>query len=151
MKTKNLFSKISFTVVVLVLIAAMALNLTACNEKPNDAVSSTPSVSDTADIKNVGEGDTSFSLIVTYSDGKTEKFNVSTNEKTVGAALISLGIIEGDEGPYGLYIKKVNGVVADYDIDGTYWSFYVDGAYASKSADQTEITKGSEYGFKVEK
>ncbi len=150
MKTKKLLSTFSLSAVILVLIAAMALCMTACNETKSGA-SSTPTLTDTDTVKELGEGSTEFSLTVTDGNGKAQKFTVKTDETTVGAALLKLGVIEGDDGPYGLYIKKVNGITADYDTDGTYWSFYVDGVYATKSADQTEITAGGEYSFKVEK
>ena len=54
-------------------------------------------------------------------------FTLKTDEKTVGAALIEHGLIDGDEGPYGLYVKVVNGMTADYDVDKSYWSFYING------------------------
>ncbi|MEE0808543.1 MAG: DUF4430 domain-containing protein [Acutalibacteraceae bacterium] len=150
MKTKKTLRTFSLSAVILVLIAAMALCMTACNETKDDA-SSASTLTVTGTVKEIGEGATKFSLSITDGEGNEQKYNVSTDEKTVGAALLKLGVIEGDDGPYGLYIKKVNGITADYDTDGTYWSFYVDGAYASKSADQTEITAGAEYSFKVEK
>ena len=59
--------------------------------------------------------------------------------------------IAGDETEYGLYVKEVNGFVADYDTDGTYWAFYIDGEYAMTGVDQTEITEGSTYTLQVEK
>ena len=74
-----------------------------------------------------------------------------TNEKIVGDALQKLGLIEGEEGQYGLFVKKVNGITADYDVDKTYWAFYVDGEYAMSGVDTTEIEKDKEYCFKVEK
>ena len=69
---------------------------------------------------------------------------------TVGDALVELGMIEGEESEYGLYVKTVNGVTADYDKDGVYWAFYIDGEYASSGVDSTEITEGSTYSFKME-
>ena len=62
-----------------------------------------------------------------------------------------LGLIEGEEGPYGLYVKKVNGITADYDVNGTYWAFYVNGTMAPTGVDMTEIVEGESYGFTVSK
>ena len=100
--------------------------------------------------KTVGEGETVFTFVVTYKDGTSDRFEVHTNETTVGAALQKAGLIEGEESQYGLYVKKVNGVLADYDTDGTYWAFYVNGQYATAGVDATDVTAGAEYGFKVE-
>ena len=57
----------------------------------------------------------------------------------------------GDEGEYGLYVKTVNGITADYDKDGAYWAFYVNGEYASSGVDSTPIAEGESYCFRVEK
>ena len=35
--------------------------------------------------------------------------------------LLSLDLIAGDEGEYGLYVKTVNGITADYETDGMYF------------------------------
>lgn len=99
----------------------------------------------------IGEGQTQFILTVTDDDGNTTSFSVKTDKKTVGEALLDLGLIEGDEGPYGLYIKKVNGITADYDTTKTYWAFYVNGEYALAGADMTDIVPGTAYGFRIEK
>lgn len=99
----------------------------------------------------VGEGDKSFVTEVVDADGNTVKFTVQTNEKTVGEALQKLGVIDGEEGDYGLYIKTVNGTTADYNKDGVYWAFYVDGEYAMTGADMTDVVDGTVYTFRVEK
>ena len=69
----------------------------------------------------------------------------------MGEALLELELIEGDESEYGLYVKTVNGITADYDEDGTYWAFYIGGEYAQTGVDSTPVTEGEEYSFKVEK
>ncbi|MBQ4316607.1 MAG: DUF4430 domain-containing protein, partial [Oscillospiraceae bacterium] len=72
---------------------------------------------------------------------------VHTNETTVGAAMQKLGIIDGEEGQFGLYIKKVNGITADYDIDQSYWAFFQNGELSMTGADLTEIEDGVTYRF----
>ena len=99
----------------------------------------------------IGEGDKSFVTEVVDADGNTVKFTVQTNEKTVGEALQKLGVIDGEEGDYGLYIKTVNGTTADFSKDNTYWAFYVDGEYAMTGADMTDVVDGTVYTFRVEK
>ena len=98
----------------------------------------------------VGEGENQFALEVILEDGSTTLFHVMTDETTVGAALLDLGLIEGDKSEYGLYVKTVNGVTADYDTDGKYWAFYIDGKYASTGVDSTDIDSGMYYSFKIE-
>ena len=72
-------------------------------------------------------------------------FTIKTDKNTVGAALIEHNLIAGEDGAYGMYVKVVNGMTADYDIDQTYWSFYINGEYGMTGVDTTEITEGYVY------
>ena len=92
----------------------------------------------------VGEGTKSFTLEVCAYD-KTIKLTVKTDAQTVGEALSALNLIEGEDGEYGLFIKKVNNIVADYDEDQTYWAFYINGDYAMSGVDTTDIVSGTTY------
>lgn len=94
--------------------------------------------------KDFGEGAKTV-ICEVKAENKTVTFTVKTDKETVGEALIENGIIEGDEGPYGLYIKKVNGITADYDINQCYWAFYIDGEMAMTGVDGTTITEGAIY------
>lgn len=140
MKTKKLFKKVLSCIICFVLITAIALIGTACQNNPQDE---NPKSSEAQTV--------AFIFEVVDEKGNKETFDIETTEKTVGAALLKEGIIEGEEGPYGLYVKKVNGVFAEYETTGTYWSFYVNGQYATSGADKTEIVPGQTYSFKVEK
>ena len=72
-------------------------------------------------------------------------FTIHTDKDTVGAALMEHDLLSGDEGPYGLYVKKVNGITADYDVDQSYWAFYINGEMAMTGVDGTEINEGDTY------
>ena len=109
------------------------------------------SAAETAEATDIGEGNTEFAFEVVLEDGTTTLYNVHTDEKTVGAALLGVNLIAGDDSEYGLYVKTVDGVTADYDKDGTYWAFYIDGEYTSTGVDSTDVVPGSTYSFKVEK
>ena len=145
-KAKKLLSFILCTV----LIAAMALLANGCNDSKQDPMDTTaeqPAVEATK----LGEGQTSFWFTVVDKDGNETKFEIHTDKTVVGEALMELGLIEGDAGAYGLYVKKVNGITADYNVDKTYWAFYVNGEYAVSGVDTTNIVAGESYMFKVEK
>ena len=129
----------------MMLIAAMALTATACNDLFKKEEATTPQEAEQPATKK------SFTFIVVDKDGKETSFNLSSDKKTVGDALLAEGLIEGERGAYGLYVKKVNGIVADYDIDQTYWAFYINGEYAMSGIDTTDIVEGATYSFKVEK
>ncbi len=93
----------------------------------------------------------SFVFEVVDKDGNKTQTTIETNGEYVGVVLQELGLISGEQGDYGLYIKEVRGITADYDVDGTYWAFYVNDAYAMASADLTPIVDGEVYSFRVEK
>ncbi len=99
----------------------------------------------------LGEGQTVFTFNVTDSDGNETNFEIHTDKETVGDALLELDLIAGEDSEYGLYVKTVNGITADYDKDQTYWAFYVNGEYAQTGVDSTNVTAGDTYSFKVEK
>ena len=128
-------------ILALMLALVLALSLCACGG-PADA----PAVGAT-----LGEGATTFALVIKQLDGSSISATINTDAETVGEALEALGVLKGEEGPYGIYIKEVNGVTAVYEEDGTYWGFYIDGEYAMTGADVTPVTAGAEYTFAVEK
>ena len=99
----------------------------------------------------LGEGATVFDFKRTDKDGNTKAFEIHTDEATVGDALLKLELIEGEVGEYGLYVKTVDGILADYDVDQTYWAFYINGEYAMTGVDATNVEAGATYEFKVEK
>ncbi len=131
---KTRLKSVLLWLVCVALMAAMALTTTGCN---NNTTASTI--------------DRTFTLSITDAGGKETITTVTSDKPTVGEALTALGILEGEDGPYGLYIKSINGITADYDKDKTYWAFYVDGQYAVTGADMTPIVDGATYGFKIER
>ena len=98
----------------------------------------------------LGEGETTLKVEVKI-EGKTVVFTLNTNADTVGAALLENGLIAGEMGDYGMYIKVVNGVTADYDIDQSYWAFWINGEYTMSGVDTTEIKKGDTYTLEYTK
>ena len=96
--------------------------------------------------KDMEFGDGSKTVVVEIkAEDNLVTFTIKTDKDTVGDALIEHELISGDDGPYGLYIKKVNGITADYDVDQSYWAFYIDGEYAMTGVDTAEITEGAKY------
>ena len=140
-------NKILSLLLCIVLIAAMALMMSACSD-----TDVTPSASADTSVATVrGAGTTVFTFSVVDDEGKATAYEIHTDKTLVGEALQELGLIEGEDGAYGLYVKTVDGITVDYDTDGKYWAFYVDGEYAMSGVDTTEIEVGKTYTFKVEK
>ena len=132
----------------MVLIAATALTFVSCG---NEGKTEDTTVSEATEDNVLGEGSTSFSFVVRDMDGNEKSFTVKTDAKTVGDALLAVNLIEGEDGQYGLYVKKVNGITADYDVDQTYWAFYVNGEYAMTGVDTTDVEAGATYMFAKQK
>lgn len=151
---KKCNKKLLTTFLCMMLMVAMALCAVGCSK--NQSNSKGTEVETTSNAGNVeatilGEGATVFDFTVVDKDGMETVFEIHTDKELVGEALLELGLISGDEGAYGLYVKSVNDITADYDTDGTYWAFYVNGEYASSGVDTTTINEGESYMFKVEK
>ncbi len=136
----------------LMLVAMMALVTAGCNGSKNDvAKDSGKTESAEANGNVLGEGNTQFTFTIVDGENNETEFEIHTDKKTVGEALLELDLIAGEEGDYGLYVKTVNGVTVDFDKDGAYWAFYIGDEYAATGVDSTEIEAGQTYSFKVEK
>ena len=152
MKKTSFKQKLS-VILSFVLIAVIALTMYGCTGNTNEDTTTTKPVETTSGqtLNVLGEGEVKFFFSVTHKDGSVKDFQIRTDKKTVGEALQELSLLQGEDGPYGLYVKSVDGETLDYDTDGMYWAFYDNGAYAAKGVDQTEIVAGIKYEFKAEK
>lgn len=149
---KNKHNKLFKRIMVLMLAFVMTLCTAACNNgdtTPGDnTASSSAAVSSASDSTEVTLK--TFTFTVIGGDGNETVFDIETDKETVGEALLEQGLIDGEDGPYGLYVKTVNGITADYETTGTYWAFYVNGEYGTSGVDTTPIVEGESYSFKVE-
>ena len=127
-------SKVVLSVISLMLIVAMAFSFSACG---NDS--------------NVNNDETkaqkSFVFKVVDLDGSEKSFDIKTDATTVGEALLAEKLIAGEVGDYGLMVDTVNGIKYEYNADGAYWAFYVNGEYAMSGVDTTDIDDGATYSF----
>lgn len=143
----------------LLLCALMIFSLCACNantETPNDTDPSESKTENTTENlglwadatytedKVFGEGSKTIKVEV-IAEEKSVTFTIKTDAETLGDALITHSLVEGEEGQFGLYIKKVNGILADYDVDGTYWGLTKNGEYVMSGVDTTNIADGEHY------
>lgn len=93
----------------------------------------------------LGSGSKTITVTVKDNEGNEVKLTIKTDAKTVGDALLENKVIAGDAGQYGMYIKVVNGLRADYDKDQAYWAFTINGEIAMTGVDGTDITDGGVY------
>ena len=93
---------------------------------------------------------TSVTVVTTDLEGKETTHTIKTDAATVGEALIEEGLIKGHTTDYGLYVDEVNGIALDWEKDGKYWAFYINGEYAMTGVDTTDVEDGAVYTFKPE-
>jgi len=136
---KTIIKKLS-----LALAIVMMLALASCDflgyEEPDDVWAYAVLTEDCE----LGEGAKTIEVEIVVEEHKIT-LTIHTDAETLGDALVEHGIIEGEEGVYGLYVTMVNGIIADYDIDGSYWSFYQNGEYLMTGVDSTSISGGEHF------
>ena len=131
--------------ILILLLTAMLIFTAACDSAGNTSGSANNSSS--ASAQSIGSGGTTFSFIMVDGDGNSHAWNVSTNETTVGAALVGVGLIEGEVSDFGMMVSHVNGVRADFMEDDAWWAFYIDDEMAMAGVDSIDIEDGVTYSF----
>ena len=146
-------------IVTLLLVLATVFCFIACtNNNPTGDLTPTPTIEANTGIKKeglwatalytedtiLGEGSKTLNVIVKVEE-QSVTFTIKTDKKTVGEALLEHSLIAGEEGAYGLYVKSVNGIKADYDTDKAYWGFFQNGEYMMTGVDTTNFESGQSY------
>jgi hypothetical protein len=74
-------------------------------------------------------------------------FTVKTDKENLADALLEHGLVSGDDSAFGLYIKYVNGMRADYDKDQAYWGLTKNGETMLDGASSITELDGAHYEF----
>ena len=130
------------SVVLVALALSFVLCLVSCNEKI-DAEGLWENATYRSD-KEFGKGEKTVEVEVKVEE-QSVTFTIHTDADTLGAALLEHELIAGEDGQYGIYVKTVNGILADYDIDKSYWGFYQNGEYLMSGVDTTAIVGGEHF------
>jgi len=126
----------------LLLVFVLCLGFCACGEKSSEA-DLWASALYTEDTE-LGDGaKTVFVKVV--AEETSVLFTIHTDAKTVGEALSEHNLISGEQGEYGLYVKDVIGIIADYDENQAYWSFNQNGEPLMTGVDLTEFADGEQF------
>ncbi len=151
---KKMNRKILSLVLALVMCVVAAFSLGACGENESVTADQTEAVTQASEplwedatyLEDtvLGEGATSIDVKVEAGE-KSVVITINTDANNLEDALLSAELVEGEQGAYGLYIKKVNGILADYDADQAYWAMYKDGEYLTSGAGDTAITSGDSF------
>lgn len=97
----------------------------------------------------VSSGSKAITIEVTGSDNSVETYELSTDAEYLKGAIDEIdGLsVEGEEGPYGIMVTKVNGELAEYETNGAYWAFYVNGDYCEYGIDTQPVNDGDDFGI----
>ncbi|MCM1538761.1 MAG: DUF4430 domain-containing protein [bacterium] len=98
------------------------------------------------------EGKYKITVEVVDDQGETKSYESSTDAEVLYDALLEIDglTLDGYESDYGFYITGVNGLTADYDADGAYWSIYVNGEYGSYGVESQPVADGDTYRLAYE-
>lgn len=86
-----------------------------------------------------------FTVVVVHSDGNAVEFPCESGEDYLGRALVDAGLVEDNQGEYGLYIQEVDGERAVWEENGAFWSIYIGEESATTGADEIVLTDGGVY------
>lgn len=89
-------------------------------------------------------GSKTITIDVVHKDESVKTFTAKTEREFLGEVLADKKIVEGEEGPYGLFIMAADGEVAD-ESNQEWWCLTKDGGQVNTSADQTPIADGDKY------
>ena len=92
-------------------------------------------------------GGKEITVTVVHKDGTEKVFEYATDAEYLGEVIVSEGLVNGEEGPYGLYFDTVDGETADWNVDQSYWSILIGEEYATVGADSIVLTDGGEYSL----
>lgn len=90
-------------------------------------------------------GQKHITVTVVHQDGSEKVFTYDTDEEYLGTVLQGAGLVQGNQGPYGLEVHTVDGEKADWNENQSYWAFYVGQEYASTGVDMTPIADGDTF------
>lgn len=116
---------------VLLLVAAMIVAFLAFSKKPV-------------------EGSKTIAISITHKDGTVKELTLHTDAKYLLDAIREKDedLIQGEDGPYGLYIKTIDGYTCN-EAAQEWWGFTKGGEYVETGVELTPIYDGDSYEFKL--
>lgn len=93
------------------------------------------------------EGVKTITIEVVHKDESRKSFTYTTEEEYLDKVLVAGGLVEDNQGPYGLYIEEVDGEKADYNVDGGYWGIEHNGERAVTGASEIPVHDGDSFAL----
>lgn len=92
------------------------------------------------------DGTKEITVTVIHADQSEKDFTYHTDAEYLGEVLLKEGLIDGEDGAYGLFVTTVDGETAD-DTKQQWWCLTKDGESVNTGVDQTPIADGEQYEF----
>lgn len=98
------------------------------------------------------EGSKAITIEVVDNAQESTVYELNTDAKYLRQAMEEAeGLtFSGTESEYGLLVDTVNDIVADYSVDGAYWSFYVNDAHCNYFIDTQPVEDGDAFLIQYE-
>lgn len=93
------------------------------------------------------EGSKEITIEVINSAGESTMYELKTDAEYLEQAMEEAeGLdFEYEDGPYGATVHTVNGEKADYNTDGAYWGFNVNGDYCNYGISEQPVEDGDAF------
>lgn len=95
----------------------------------------------------VSAGSKTITVEVVHKDESKKTFTYTTDEEYLDKVLVSEGLVEDNQGQFGLFIQVVDGEKADYDVDKGYWGILQNGEAAATGASEIPVVDGDTYSL----
>ena len=90
------------------------------------------------------QGAKAITVTVVHADGSSKDFQYRTDAQMLGAFLEEKGLIDSQGADEGMF-HTVDGEKADWNVNQSYWAFYLGEDYAMTGIYDTPITDGAVY------
>lgn len=146
LKMNKKLERLLKSVLCISLAVVMSLIISACGKGENSN-----SDAGKKGYKKLGEGENNFYLEIEKGNGKVSKYELFTDEVTVGAALAEQNMVtyaktDKDE----TYISELDGKKIDFQTKKEFWALYYNGNYLTSNPDSEFIMCGDVYVMKID-
>lgn len=90
------------------------------------------------------KGDKDIAVTVVYEDKSEKTFEISTDAEKLGQALFEEGLVFEEEYKTGYY-QHIDGVRADYTLDGAWWCVTKNGEMTTVGTNDLPISDGDSF------
>ena len=92
------------------------------------------------------EGEKTVTVVIIHKDGSQKELSYETSAEYLAELLLEKELVTGyTSEEYGFTIESVDGVTADWAVDGAYWALYEGDEYAVTSAAGIVLVDGGVY------